>query len=72
MYLVSGSFEKGEVTPILGMEKYFNEMIVPQNLQAVRVWTAPGKESRSSTHGGFDDDEATMKSVIGLIRGEGL
>ncbi|MDD2915269.1 MAG: C1 family peptidase [Gallionella sp.] len=68
LYLVSQSFEKGEVTPILGMEKYFNEKIAPQKLKTVRIWAAPGKESQSATHGGFDDDGATMKSVIGLIR----
>lgn len=72
LYLVSQSFEKGEVTPILGMEKYFNEKIVPQKLEGVRTWAAPGKESKSATHGGFDDDGATMASVIGLVRGEGL
>lgn len=70
LYLVSQSFEKGEATPILGMEKYFNEKIAPQNLQTVRTWPAPGKESKSSTHGGFDDDGTTMASVITLIRGE--
>ena len=70
LYLVSQSFEKGEVTPILGMEKYFNEKIAPQNLKTVRTWPAPGKESKSATHGGFDDDSTTMASVIALIRGE--
>jgi len=70
LYLVSQSFEKGQVTPILGMEKYFNEKIAPQNLKSVRTWSAPGKESKSSTHGGFDDDGATMASVIALIQGK--
>lgn len=70
LYLVSQSFEKGQVTPILGMEKYFNEKIAPQNLKSVRTWSAPGKESKSSTHGGFDDDKATMASVIALIQGK--
>ena len=70
LYLVSQSFEKGEVTPILGMEKYFNEQVAPQNLKTVRTWPAPGKESKSATHGGFDDDGATMASVIRLIRKE--
>ncbi len=70
LYLVSQSFEKGQVTPILGMEKYFNEEIAPQNLKGVRTWPAPGKESKSNTHGGFDDDGATMASVIALIRGK--
>jgi len=64
------SAEKGAVTPILGMEKYYSEMIAPQNLQGVRTWPAPGKESKSNTHGGFDDDATTMASVIALIQGK--
>jgi hypothetical protein len=70
LYLVSQSFEKGEVTPILGMEKYFNDKIVPQKLPNVRAWPAPDKASKSTTHGGFDDDATTMASVIALILGK--
>lgn len=70
LYLVSQSFEKGQVTPILGMEKYFNETIAPQKLGNARTWAAPGKESKSYTHGGFDDDGATLASVIALIHGK--
>ena len=72
LYLVSRSFEKGQVTPILGMEKYFNEKIAPQKLGSVRTWSAPGKESKSYTHGGFDDDGATLASVIAIIKGKPL
>lgn len=52
------------------MEKYFNEQIAPLKLEGVRTWAAPGKESKSATHGGFDDDGATMESVIGIIKGK--
>jgi hypothetical protein len=68
LYLVSQSFEKGQVTPILGMEKYFNEKIASQKLPNVYTWSAPCKESKSTTHGGFDDDGTTMASVIALIK----
>jgi len=68
LYLVSQSFEKGQVTPILGMEKYFNVSIASQQLPNVRTWTAPCKESTSTTHGGFDDDATTMTNVIALIK----
>lgn len=71
LYLVAQSFEKGHVTPILGMEKYFNSRIAPQKLPNVNTWPAPGKESKSTTHGGFDDDAATMASVIALIKEAG-
>ncbi len=68
LYLVSQSFESGVRTPILGMQKYFNERIGGLNLQTVKAWAAPSIVSASTTHGGFDDDAATMKSIISLIK----
>jgi hypothetical protein len=67
LYLVSNSFEGGVETEILGMEKYFDRDV--KNLRNVRAWAAPGVQSKSTTHGGFDDDTTTMNSVIALIRG---
>lgn len=69
LYLVSQSLEQGEKTPILGMEKYFNNKIGSKNLPNVSTWAAPGRESKSTTHGGFDDDQVTMSSVIALMKG---
>ena len=69
LYLVSQSLEQGRSTPILGLEKYFNDKIGSKNLPNVYTWAAPGKESKSTTHGDFDDDQATMASVIALIKG---
>jgi hypothetical protein len=66
LYLVSQSFEGGVKTPILGMQKYFNAL---GNLPNMRAWAAPGAQSKSVTHGGFDDDATTMASVISLIKG---
>jgi len=68
LYLVSQSLEHGRSTPILGMEKYFNEKIGSKKLANVYTWAAPGRESKSTTHGGFDDDEVTMASVIALMK----
>lgn len=69
LYLVSQSFEGGVATPILGMQKYFEALA---NLPNVRAWTAPGAQSQSTTHGGFDDDSTTMASVIALIQGRNI
>ena len=69
LYLVSQSLEQGQKTPILGLEKYFNDEIASKNLPNVYTWAAPGKESKSTTHGGFDDDQVTMASVIALMKG---
>lgn len=85
LYLVSRSFEqlpedeskaeskrkpRGEKgIPILGMQKYFDRIKGVPNMHA---WAAPCTQSRSSTHGGFDDDPATMASVIALIKGRDI
>lgn len=67
LYLVSQSFEHGETTPILGMQKYFASQVVPLELPNVTLFTSPGAASKSTTHGGFDDDVTTMNKVISLI-----
>jgi hypothetical protein len=68
LYLVSQSFEHGQVTPILGMQMYFQQQIALQNLPNVKLFTSPGESSQSTTHGGFDDDPMTMNKVISLIK----
>jgi len=68
LYLVSESFEHGVRTPILGMEKYFSRSIGALHLPNVRAFTSPGPAASSTTHGGFDDDAQTMRSVISLIK----
>lgn len=68
LYLVSESFEHGISTPILGMEKYFDEHVAPLGLKSVKAWSAPLSASQSTTHGGFDDDAATRQNVISLIK----
>ncbi len=72
LYLVSQSLEQGRSTPILGLEKYFNDKIGSKNLPNVYTWAAPGKESKSTTHGDFDDDQVTMASVIALMKGNAI
>lgn len=68
LYLVSQSFEHGQVTPILGMQKYFASQVAPAELSNVALFTAPGEFSQSTTHGGFDDDAVTMNKIISLIQ----
>jgi len=68
LYLVSESFEGGVRTPVLGMEKYFDQEVRSLKLPNVKAWVAPGPATASTTHGGFDDDRQTMESVIALIK----
>lgn len=62
LYLVSRSFEGGAEVPILGMERHFPADIA--RLRSVDAITAPSEASRSTTHGGFVNDSATLASVI--------
>jgi hypothetical protein len=71
LYLISEAFERGRRTPILGMEKYVQARVAPLKLARIKAWNAPGPTSRSTTHGGFDEDRATMMSVIEHIKHRG-
>ena len=51
------------------MEKYFDEGVRPLGLPNVKAWIAPGPATGSTTHGGFEDDPATMSSIVALIKG---
>ncbi|QJR15823.1 C1 family peptidase [Usitatibacter palustris] len=62
LYLVSRSFEGGSDVPILGMEKHFPAAVA--RMRSVKVFSAPSDTTRSTTHGGFDEDAATIASVI--------
>jgi hypothetical protein len=62
LYLVSRAFEGGGETPILGMERHFPASIA--RMKNVEVTMAPSPGSESTTHGGFDDDPATLHSVV--------
>lgn len=66
LYLVSESFEKGVQTPILGMEKYFASSL--PKLASIEIYAAPTAKTASTTHGGFDDDDATRATVLAAIK----
>jgi hypothetical protein len=62
LYLVSRSFEGHGEAPILGMQRHFPAALAKR--RNVKVTVAPSPQSAVTTHGGFDDDAATMRSVI--------
>lgn len=66
LHLVSASFEGGELTPILGMEKFWRDY--GDKLKNATAIASPGAKAASTTHGGFDDDELTMQRVIEFIQ----
>ena len=68
LYLVSQSFEKGTLSPILGMQKFFQAAFGNNLPKNVAVYVAPGDDSRSTTHGGFDDDPVTRNKIVTCIK----
>jgi hypothetical protein len=83
LYLVSNAFEGKRETPLLGMQRFVDADPVirktfPGNNLIVAGAAPPGTEnddaklgtvSRSDSHGGFDNDPATMNAVLYHILG---
>jgi predicted alpha/beta hydrolase family esterase len=80
LYLVSNAFERGREVPILGMQKFFHaDPALTAKPAGAEVWdhiatpTGPGgnrpvtERSNSTTHGGFNEDQDTMKAIIARI-----
>ena len=68
LYLVSESFEGGDTTPILGMQKFFDAYA--KKLAHTTVHVAPGPVSASTTHPAFDNDPGTRAQVVKFILGK--
>lgn len=72
LFLVSRAFEERKKTPILGMEKYADQ--VPDHPRLTRVVSqgVNGDEpaSWSESHGGFDNDVRTMNQLLQNILGK--
>jgi hypothetical protein len=62
LYLVSRSFEGHGEAPVLGMQRHFPAALARR--RDVELVVAPAADSAVTTHGGFDDDPATIRSVI--------
>ncbi|WP_146037323.1 caspase family protein [Novosphingobium guangzhouense] len=77
LYLVSRAFEGKKETPILGMEDFIR--VDPAVKQAFgddvilspTSGAAPTMASGSQSHGGFDNDVATIENIVRRMRGLG-
>lgn len=74
LYLVSRGFEETLPEAILGMQKYVDELLQKPKMSTVmdrfEVHYADGTPStltESTSHGGFDNDVATMNSLLRTI-----
>ncbi|WP_421726636.1 C1 family peptidase [Bauldia sp.] len=73
LYLVSNAFEEKDKTPLLGMETGVDSLIARNSLPKRHTIHYAGRNSSrtdSTTHGGFDNDRATMNDVLTTILGK--
>ncbi|HIC80050.1 MAG TPA: peptidase C1 [Kiloniellaceae bacterium] len=84
LYLVSEAFEAKRGTPLLGMEAFLEtgpgakarralgKPVFDNGKSVVRGFNLPAAfkpASESTTHGGFDNDEATLNATLRLVTG---
>ncbi len=68
LYLVSRAYEDVPNTALAGMQIFAKRM--PSHPRLVIAYSgSAGGESASKTHGGFDNDVATMTTIMSRIRG---
>ena len=71
LYLVSNAFEREKQNPLLGMEKFKNEVVsvgkLPRFIYSNGV---EGQRTRSTSHGGFDNDVYKMNHILRMILGK--
>ncbi|MDF0522822.1 C1 family peptidase [Bradyrhizobium yuanmingense] len=67
LYLVSRAYEESPQAPLAGMQKYLD--LLPKSGKLSIAFSQSGGSSESRTHGGFDNDVATMTSILRGIAG---
>jgi hypothetical protein len=69
LYLVSRAYEDAPKTALAGMQVYANDMPNDPKL-AIHYSNPAGGKTASETHGGFDNDPATLTTVMSYILGK--
>jgi len=70
LYLVSNAFEREKERPLLGMQKFSADVRKVGELPRIHYSNgATGKITRSTTHGGFDNDVFTMNHILRRVLG---
>lgn len=69
LYLVSNAFEEKRRMELLGMEAFLDKTNIGNE---VKIWYAQrkGAPTKSTTHGGFDNDPDTMNDILRSILGK--
>lgn len=66
LYLVSNAFEPDREAPLLGMKK-FHRLLEGANKLKVLVAGDGSQNTDSESHGGFDNDEETLNTILRTI-----
>jgi len=70
LYLVSNAFERERECPLLGMERFSRNAPVAEGQPCFHYSDGmSGRVTRSTTHGGFDNDVHTMNHILRRILG---
>lgn len=72
LHLVANSFEPDRPTRILGLQRDFErwKTTLPQGKQNfMQSFASPGDQAQATTHGGFDDDDRCLQTVLKVIAG---
>lgn len=68
LYLVSRAYEEAPNTPLAGMQIFAKDM--PSHPRLVIAYAgSAGGETTSKTHGGFDNDPATLTTIMSRVVG---
>ena len=67
LYLVSNAFERTHEKPILGMEKFKKQIVSSGNSPTMIYSNGTSGTTRSTSHGGFDNDSHTMNHILKRI-----
>jgi len=71
LYLVSNAFERDKERPLLGMEKFKDQLKASNNGPRIHYSNGvSGHTSRSTTHAGFDKDVHTMNHLLRTVLGK--
>lgn len=68
LYLVSNAFEEAHETPLLGMQNFTADIAKDKGLELFNTRDNK-KVTASSSHGGFDNDPATLNHILTTILG---
>lgn len=70
LYLVSNAFERVAERPLLGMEKFKSQLETSEHGPTIIYSNGvSGNKTRSTSHGGFDNDVRTMNYLLKTILG---